>query len=356
MNGVDANVYGPGDTTPDGRLLTTGEYSCALMVTDAGQYHYEAVGTGAVAATLPGEFYVIPSSVDVPAEAPGPVLGPGQTWINGEDLGTCAGLDLTTQAQLADAVAVEASMLLYELSARQFSGVCGPVTVRPTNPDGCNHWGGDYWGGYTWAWQATLNTWGWWGGNDSGPYGCGFVSRVKLNGYPVREILEVKIDGNVLPTTYTSGAPTYRLDSWRYLTRMSDPDQPQITKAWPSCQNLALEDDQPGTFSITMTTGVNPPPLGIEAAKQLACQFALALSGKPCQLPTGVTKINKQGIQLDRGVLASWGRNKDGGWQTGLVLVDAFLASTNPQGLRRRPAILDPSIRPYAPQLGEQNQ
>ena len=56
--GVDMNVT----------QVSTGVYECALGApTDAGQYHYEAVGTGALVATLPGEFYVIPSSVDVPA-------------------------------------------------------------------------------------------------------------------------------------------------------------------------------------------------------------------------------------------------------------------------------------------------
>lgn len=346
---VDANVT----------RISEGSYECALGApVDAGQYHYEAVGLdadGNVQDTLVGEFFIIPSSVDQPAEAPGPQLGPGLTWINGEDLTNCPGFDPTADPQIADAAAIEASMVLYELSARQFTGRVGPITVRPAR-DNCGCWGDFTYGGYTWVWLDAIGSFGW--GTDSGEIlsGCGFISRVKLSGYPVREITQVKIDGAVLPTTYSpSGAPTYRLDQWRYLTRMDDPAQPQIQKQWPWCQNLALDDDQPGTFSIQYTYGVDPPPLGIAAARQLACQLLLAQQGKACQLPTGVTKITGSGVTMERGVLGQWARDpRSGAWITGLVLVDTFLSTYNPRGLRRRPAVLGDATR-YGLILGEQN-
>lgn len=283
---------------------------------------------------------------------PGPILGPCASWCSAAEVAAvCPGA--SPDDPIVETAAVAATQILWEKSARQFSGVCGPVTVRPQNPDGCNHWGGDFvYGGYTWVWLDSMAGWGW-SGENGGPYGCGWLSRVKLNGYPIRDIHEVKIYGAVLPLTYTSGAPTYRLDQWRYLTRMNDPDRPQLVQAWPQCQNLGLDDDQPSTFSITYSYGVEPPSLGILAAEQLACQLSLALSGKPCQLPAGVTRVTKQGVQVDRGVFASWGYDPKKGWTTGLALVDAFLGTYNPSGLRRRPAVIGDG-RPFAPQLGEQ--
>lgn len=343
-------------TDPQVTRLATGLYECDLGVPAlAGQYHYEGVTTNPDS-TSPGEFFVMPSSVDAPAEAPGPVMGPCRTWINGEDIVNCAGFDPAVDTQLLDAVAVEASQLLWELSGRQFTGTCDPVTVRPTRPSGCNHWWGDFaYGGYTWVWLDSMGAWAWTSENGDILTGCGSLSRVKLNGYPVREITEVKIDGAVLDTTYDDGAPTYRLDGWRWLTRMNDPAQLQLQKAWPACQNLALNDDQPGTFSVTYRYGVDPPASGISAAIQLACQLALAGSGKPCQLPIGTTKIVKTGVTIERGVLTSWARDpKTGAWMTGLALVDAFLNTWNRRGLRRRPAVLSPDTQAFAQRLGEQ--
>lgn len=338
--------------------LGVGSYRCDLGVPDAEQSHYEAVGKdadGLVQVTLPGEFFVTPSSVDVPTVPPGPVLGPGLTWINGEDLTNCPGFDPTADPQLADAAAVEASMVLYELSARQFAGRVGPITVRPVWNQGFGCWGGagDWsYGGYIWMWLDGVGGYGW-----SGEQGelLGPLSRVKLSGYPVREITQVKINGEVLSPTYTDGAPTYRLDGWRALTRMDNPDEPSLQKQWPIQQNLALNDDQPGTFSISYTFGVDPPIAGIAAARQLACQLLLAQQGKACQLPTGVTKITGNGVTMERGVLGQWARDpKSGAWITGLVLVDTFLAAYNGRGLRRRPAVLGDATR-YAPILGEQS-
>lgn len=244
-------------------------------------------------------------------------------------------------------------MTLYELSGRQFSGLCGPVTVRPCK-DVCGCWGGNMeFGGYTWIWLSWQGAYGW-GDEAGGSCGCGYISQVKLGDYPVREIVEVKIDGAAVPLTYGDGSPTYRLDKWRYLTRMDDPAIPDRQAMWPQCQNLTLDDTKPGTFSISYLYGVEPPPIGVDAAAQLACQLALALNGQPCQLPAGATRIVKQGVEIDRGLLATWGFDKVKGWQTGLVAVDMFLNTWNRNGLRRRPAIWTPDVSRFAQRLGEQ--
>lgn len=284
---------------------------------------------------------------------PGPQLGPCAAWISAAELAeTCVGAD--ADDPVVARAAVEASTILYELSGRQFSGLCGPVTVRPCK-DVCGCWGGGaVFGGYTWVWLSWQGGYGWWN-EAAGSCGCGYISQVKLGDYPVREIVEVKIDGAVLPLTYGDGAPTYRLDKWRFLTRMDDPAQPDVQAMWPQCQNLTLNDDQPGTFAIRYTYGVDPPLVGMEAARQLGCQLSLAMSGKACQLPAGVTQTTKQGVTVNRGVLASWGYDpKKQTWSTGLALVDAFLSTYNRSGLRRRGAIWSPDINRYAQRLGDQ--
>src|SRR5438128_508567 len=82
------------------------------------------------------------------------------------------------------------------------------------------------------------------------PGGCGCLSTVRLSGYPVREVSEVKIDGDVVDPS------EYRLDGWQDLVRMDDPGPPVRKRRWPHSQNLALDDDQPNTFSVTYSHGV----------------------------------------------------------------------------------------------------
>ncbi len=344
--GVDAQVT----------RVSAGVYDCALGVpVDAGQYHYEGVSSDPDS-TLPGEFFVIPSSVDVPAEAPGPVMGPCRTWIEGEDLVELCGADAEADAQQLDAVAVEASMLMYEISGRQFSGLCDRV-VRPCADPASGCWSYN-WGAGTYAWWGwgAGSGWGWFGppmGLGGGPAlcGCAPLSRVKLAGYPVREIVEVKIDGEVLPAAYDGGAPTYRLDGWQWLTRLEDPDAGGQPARWPACQNLALDDTETGTFSVSYRHGTDPPPLGIEAARQFACELFAALTGGECKLPNRVTKVVRQGLTQER--LTPLAQMLKQG-ASGIFAVDAFIAAYNPAGLRRRPAVWSPDIQQYAQRVGNQ--
>lgn len=342
-------VYGVDDNVTK---LSDGVYECDLGIpAQAGEYHYDAVGTGTVEVTLPGDFYVIASSVDPPAPTvSGPRMPPCQTWISGEDIAALPQA-ADVAAVVLDVVAVTTSMLMYEITGRQWSGICGPVTVRPCR-EACSGIGA--WGSWQWSWGYWSGDWGYgwyWGNEDGGRLcSCGYDSMVELAGYPVTEVTQVKIDGQVLPATFDGGAPTYRLDQWRYLTRLSDPAAPDQQLHWPVCQRLDLQDDQPGTWSVTYRYGVAPPPLAFEAAKQLAGQMLLAISGKPCQLPANVTKMVRQGNTMERVTpLASMLR----AGTTGLFLVDAAIAAYNPNGLRRRPAVFSPDL-PFPVRTGNE--
>lgn len=260
-------------------------------------------------------------------------MPPCAPWINGDDVADCCSIEVSSGI-LFEQVASDASDLLFELSGRLYAGECGPKTVRPPCR-GC-------WCGY-----QILSR-----GHIIGPWDYGYPymslcdeclvacapSRIKLSGYPVRAISEVKIDGVVL------AASEYTLHKSRYVTRLNN-------QRWPIRQNLTLADTEEGTFSITYTYGADPPEIAISAAAQLACELYKACTGENCALPIGATRITRQGVTFER---QFWRRDPvTRAWRTGLTVVDAFLNAHAPSGLIRRPTFWSPSTRNrYAQDFG----
>lgn len=273
------------------------------------------------------------------SSVPGPTLGPCTTWITGEDVAACCSATAESSDDIAalDARAVEASMVLYELSGRIFSGLCDAVTVRPCRQP-CNCWGSTSsgLGAWQWAWTPYVNDWAW---ECAGSRcGCGTESVVRLSGYPVREIVEVKIGGEVIDPS------EYELVRWRDLMRTTDPGPPARQRQWPACQDLGLPDTEPGTFSITYRKGVDPPPLGLDAAAELACELFLACKpGGECRLPNRVVQVVRQGVTIQ--MTSSLAQYLRAG-ASGLPLVDSFIAAYG--GVRRRPAVFSPDLQPFA--------
>jgi len=236
-------------------------------------------------------------------------------------------------------------MLLYEITGRQFSGLC-TATVRPANqrctcwwwiPAGValpSSWGWGSFGGYGWGWGNRAT-------NER--FGCQPLSRVKLPGYPVREILEVKIDGAVVDPSQ------YRLDGWRWLTRLAseDADGNLTAQRWPGCSRSDCADDEPGTFSVSYQFGISPPPLGVAAAAALASEIFNACTGGECALPSRVTKVLRQGVQIDRVITAAAALRQG---NSGIQLVDAFLAGY--PGTGRRPSVFSPDVQAFARRVG----
>lgn len=307
--------------------------------TEPGQWLYQVVGTGAVEAVGQGEFTVLQSSV-APQSVPWPQFGPCQSWIDCGDIR--AFCDAEGDDDLLDGFAVMASQLMFEISGRQFSGTC-ERTVRPVVDQTNACWGLNPaygWTGWPWAWTWDGVTWGWY--DSCGCHcNCTALSRVMLPGYPVTEIVEVKIGGTVIDPS------EYRLDEWQYLTRMRDPANPNIPQFWPACQILDLNDTEPGTWSVSYKAGIAPPLAGKEAAKALACQL---LPGADCSLPSGAQRIVRNGITIDRlQPLAMMLRQG----ATGIPQIDTFVAAYNPSGLRRRPTIWSPDGPRYARTVGD---
>lgn len=266
-----------------------------------------------------------------PLYDPGYLGGPCSLWASVEEVAACCG-DLSTDESIYEDALAAASQLLFELTLRRFSGSC-QSTARPCR-DSCSCWSAQrlaYAGGGSRAifWDGAS-----WQGVDCG---CGCLSQVKLAGYPVRSIVEVKIDGAVLSPSL------YRLVERRYLTRLGG-------ERWPACQDLSLPDTEPGTWSVTYEHGSDPPMAGRMAAAELACQLYRACAGEECALPSGVTRISRQGIVVERQPFASWAF-RERAWRSGLPLVDAFLNAYNPSGMQRLPVFWAPGEPRYARRL-----
>ena len=304
-------------TDPDGGVTTyvfpgapeitnpsVGTYVLRLTPpTIPGTYNYTAEGTGAVLATSYGNFTIIDSAGGNAGAQP--QVGPCQSWVDTQDVEQCTGTD---GVDLTD-YALAASQLLYALSGRQFAGVC-EQTVRPC----------------------------------ASTCGCGSLSRALLPGYPVTEILEVKIDGAVVDPS------EYRLDGYRWLTRLADANG--NAQFWPACQRLDLPDTETGTWSVTYRFGQQPPVMGEMAATQLACELWKAANNQPCGIPAGATVINRQGVTVSRVPFVAWAYKPGVGWSTGLALVDVFLSTVNPAGMMQRATVSSPDIPQFAERLG----
>lgn len=235
-----------------------------------------------------------------------------------------------------------ASDLLYQLSGRQFSGSCLD-TVRPcARCESFNVLSASYWWG-SWDWNAG---WGFCSCNRPRDCGCSRLSEITLGTYPVTSIVEVLVADDSNPD-WLSGAGTaildptlYRVDDYRYLVRLPNPDG--SSQGWPRCQRLDLPTTESDTFSVELTYGILPPSPGIAAAEEWACQMALACVGSSeCRLPQRVQSITRQGVSmvmLDPMAFLEAGR-------TGLYLVDTFLAAYNKNGLKSRASVLSPNMR-----------
>lgn len=327
--GVDPEVTNP----------SPGVYVLDLPILyDPGTYLYQVVGQGAVEATGNGEFTILQSTT-APIFVPYPEPGPCYPWIDGGDIQAACTVDAADIA-LLPSIAKMASQVMFEVSGRQFTGIC-ERTVRPCNTEidcwGLTPWNG--WTGWPWAWSWDGLMWGWY--DQAGCHcNCKPLSRVLLPGYPTTEIVQVLIDGAVVPSN------TYRLDEYQFLTRVRDPAAPDVPLYWPSCQILDLDDTNQGTWSVTYKSGIDPPLIGKAAATALACEL---LPGADCKLPSGAVRIVRQGITVDRLQPLAEMLLKGA---TGIPAIDLFMAAYNPSRLRRRPSIWSPDGPKYARPVG----
>jgi hypothetical protein len=240
---------------------------------------------------------------------------------------------------------------LYIKSGQMFAGVCSE-TVRPYSQRS-RLFGSAYYAG--WAWGSPGGWWGWdggwWGGAWVGGWswecGCGSLSEVNLDYWPIVTIDAVKVNGLTLdPTT------DYRLDENRLLVRLPDADGNR--RFWPDCQRMDLPDTEQDTWSVTLTYGQQPTPLAVDAVTELAFELLKPCLDQECSIPVNVRSVNRQGVSYQLvGFEPDEGRGKPLGAvkTTGLRKVDLFLSAYNPGGIR--PAtVYSPDIEPRARRIG----
>lgn len=239
--------------------------------------------------------------------------------------------DSYTPEQQARAVDL-ATYILDGLTGHQFAQC--PVTVRPCGT-GC----GQVTGYMTWPvagpsgsalgpWMVPYVLNGVWRNcTCGGGCMCAPACRVELGG-PVAEVTEVKVDGLVLdPTAYQL------IGQW--LARVDGGE------CWPSCQDPAVPDTEPGTFSVTYRPGRVLPSAGQTAAAALAGEFVKACAGAACALPAQVASLSRQGVDVE--FVSPTDVLTDG--LTGIREVDLFIRAANPARLQRRSSVLTPDIR-----------
>lgn len=160
-------------------------------------------------------------------------------------------------------------------------------------------------------------------GRCQGSCSCTSAAELVLP-HPAQEIVEVSVDGAVLPSS------AYILYNGLTLVRTDG-------ELWPFCQDWGSSSG-PGTFVVKARFGRPVPALGSLAMGELMPEIMKACkSGGDCRLPSGtVQSITRQGVTKTFVDPTKLGR------LTGLPLVDKFIQTENPHGLDEGARIWDP--------------
>jgi hypothetical protein len=223
-----------------------------------------------------------------------------------------------------------ASTYLWAATGRQY-GPC-PITVRPSQGRGAEVLYQDY------AVMPGVSGLG----VPGGPFlfggrwfnaGCASACcgnsacAIVLRG-PVASVDEVMVGGEVVP------ASAYRVDvsggAW-LLVRVDG-------ECWPACQNFTAEEGEEGSFSVTYGYGRDVPEALAIATAQLACEYAKLLTGGDCKLPAKMTRLSRQGVEVE---LESPAESGD---RTGIGQVDMVVAALNPGKRKSPPLLLSPDL------------
>lgn len=243
---------------------------------------------------------------------------------------------------LASALAT-ATDVLYGLSGRRFPGEC-TVTIRPLARPSDADLHGLVFRGYGLIGTGLLGA----NATSSPPalsmFGVSQAPEIAFEDYPVRQILEVKIDGDIIP------ADEYELRDQQTLIRTlpTASSQPTDRYGWPTSQRMDLPDTEPNTFSITYTYGADCGEGGRRACELLAAAWVCDELGDETRLPDRATSVERQGVTIQMASsedLLQRGR-------TGIVQVDAWLQAVNPNNLTEDALVLTPD-RPAAASQGK---
>lgn len=250
--------------------------------------------------------------------------GPCTPWVTLDEVqGTPGAQDI--DADVLQTALEVASGSLWRRSGRQYSGVCSD-TVRPLRRMYALDGGLGGWAPL-WGWRDGINAHSC-GYPPNRNCGCGPLPEITLGAYPIRDIIEVRIDGAVLDPA------AYRVDDRRWLVRIDG-------QSWPCCSDLSKNPlTDPNTFQVTFEWGQSPPPGGTVAARVLAVEIGKMLTGSDCDLPRRLQNVTFNGSSYT--LLDPMNFLNDG--LTGIYIVDLFLTDVNPHKLQRRSSVISPDI------------
>lgn len=259
------------------------------------------------------------------------------SWIDETDLCAPCGGEYLLDSGLMENFIDVSSELLYMLSGQQFPGLC-ETTIRPCTSRAWFDYSGSGLNipGRSYPLDVVC------GCNAPETCGCGNLSQIALLNYPVTEVTEVKVDGVVLPDS------SYRLDEGHFLVRLD-------SERWPCCQDLALADTEPDTFSVEYSHG-RPVPLPLQnAAAVLACELYMGCNPESfegqCRLPRNVVSIVRQGVSIAM-KSAFFTKQPGKSVEFGIPEIDMALAAYNPYGLTAPMVILSADEPDLARRVG----
>jgi hypothetical protein len=148
----------------------------------------------------------------------------------------------------------------------------------------------------------------------------------------VAAVNEVKVDGVVIDPS------AYRLDEWRGMPLLVRTDG----ECWPECQDMNLNDTEPGTFAVTYTPGEALPTSGAIAAGKLAGEFIKSCQGAECSLPQQVASLSRNGVEVQ--MVDPTEFLADG--LTGVADVDLWIRAVNPARKSQRSRVYSPDLSP----------
>lgn len=155
---------------------------------------------------------------------------------------------------------------------------------------------------------------------------CHSLCEVRLPN-PICEILEVKVDGVVLPTT------AYVIKNSTSLIRADG-------ECWPTCNDLTLSDDEEGTWSVSLTYGRTVPEILKIGTADLACELLKACLGMECGLSRKVSRLVRQGVSMEFGKAEDYLEKG----LTGVDTLDFAISVLNPHRVTRKVAIYSPDV------------
>lgn len=245
------------------------------------------------------------------------------------DGSVCCGAEWDTYSdEVQQAGADYAALVLWAATGRRF-GLC-ERTVRPCGKTSDTMNNGYYWADGTWmpyifngAWRNCAC------GANFGCCPCVPSCQVWLPA-PVYSIpaTGVTVGADIIPVD------AWRVDNGQWLVR-TDGD------CWPQCQDYNT-DASDTFFQVTYFKGLPVPNVLLQAAGELACEWAKGCTGADCRLPQRVTSLTRQGMSVsmvDLDTLLSHGL-------TGVATVDQVIRQFNPYGLASKMSIVSPDWPP----------